>query len=149
MKDRFWDTPVNDDDERIIFGPIVTGVVKALNPVTRKALAEAIAADHPCTDYGCDIATALKHGFVEASAHLLMGATETPHVDAVIERYDLLIPGVHSRAFDRWYKFHKANGRQCESCESYMYANPDTGFEPTQCTNCLALLPAREGDKTS
>jgi hypothetical protein len=120
-------------------------IIMSLNPVTRRALDNAIQEDHPCDDYGCDIATARAHGFLEVSAHLLQGATETPAVDAVITRYSLAIPDVHSRAFDRWVAFHRANGRRCPSCEAFMYANPDEDFEPETCTNCLAPLASREG----
>lgn len=114
-----------------------------LNHVTRAALAEAIETDHPCNDYGCDIAVALREGFVVASAILLTGATETPTVDAVIERYSLNLGGYHDRPFNKWADWHRKNGWECEACESFMYANPDTGFEPTRCTNCLAALPER------
>lgn len=107
-----------------------------LNPVARRVLADAVAMDHPCDDYDCDISTALLHGFVLSAAYLLMGATETPSVDAVVSKYSLVIPGVHSREFGKWVLFHRKYGRKCQSCESYMYANPETGFEPATCTNC-------------
>ena len=117
-------------------------MIMQLNPATRAALDAAIQEDHPCDDRGCDIAVARAHGFIEAAAHLLTGATETPAVDAVIARYSLVIPGVHSPAFDRWVAFHRQNGRQCPGCEGFMYANPDTGSEPSSCTNCGGMMLA-------
>ena len=113
-----------------------------LNPTTKAALAAAVEEDHPCSDPGCDIATALLHGFTYAAALLLTGATETPNVNAVAARYDLNLDALHSPAFERWCAFHREHGRQCESCESYTYANPDTGYEPAYCANCRAELPA-------
>lgn len=48
-------------------------------------LAEAVYEDHPCDDgAACDIATALDCGLPLWAAHLLQGATECPHVDAVM-----------------------------------------------------------------
>lgn len=114
----------------------------ALNPVTRAALNDAILEDHACTDtVGCDIEVARKHGFILASAHLLLGATETPTVDAVIARYNLVIPDVHSSTLQGWREFHDKNKRQCRECEAFMYADPDEDFEPNMCTNCLAEFP--------
>lgn len=109
-----------------------------MNGITE--LATAIETDHPCDDYGCDIAVALREGFVVASAILLTGATETPTVDAVIERYGIDLGTLNDPAFSKWCDWHHKYGRVCEACDSFMYVNPDTGFEPVQCSNCLATL---------
>jgi formamidopyrimidine-DNA glycosylase len=107
----------------------------------KAALDDAIAEDHPCSDsFGCDIEVARANGFIEAAAHLLMGATETPAVNRVVFQYGLGIGGVHSPAFDKWCKFHRKYGRMCPSCESYMYDNPDTGERAHYCTNCRAAM---------
>lgn len=118
-----------------------------LNPTTKNMLSAAIEEDHPCDDRGCDIAVAAMHGFTLAAAHLLMGATETPAVDAVVKRWDLDIPDVHSHAFDQWVSFHRKYGRQCPDCEGYMYDYPPMYSDrpnPTRCSNCYATMPERE-----
>lgn len=109
-------------------------------------LALAIETDHPCYDFDCDIATALREGFVIASAILLIGATETPTVDAVIERYGIDLGSVHDESFQRWVDWHREYGRLCEACDSFNYVNPDTGFEPSYCGNCLAELSPKGGN---
>ena len=108
----------------------------------KAALDDAIVKDHPCSDsFGCDIEVARANGFIEASAHLLMGATETPAIDAVLNRYpSLRIGSVHSPAFNKWCAFHRKYGRKCPSCESYMYNDPDTGDRAGYCTNCHAAM---------
>jgi hypothetical protein len=111
--------------------------------IYRPHLRAAVHADHPCEDYGCDIRTALDHNHVEVAAFLLEGATEAPEVTAVVSKYGLnltALGGMHSAAFDKWKRFHDANGRQCPACESFMYADPVELFEPETCTNCLAEL---------
>lgn len=109
-------------------------------------LALAIETDHPCHDYGCDIAVALREGFVIASAILLTGATETPTVDAVIKRYGIDLGNAHGEAFEHWADWHREHGRKCELCHAYNYANPDTDFEPARCANCLEELSPKGGN---
>ncbi len=46
-------------------------------------IAAAVEAEHPCTDYDCDIRCALEAGFARAAAELLYGATETPLLETV------------------------------------------------------------------
>jgi hypothetical protein len=41
-----------------------------------------------------------------------------------------------------WLEFHRANGVQCVSCESFNY--PDGDCRPDQCGNCLAPLPVAD-----
>jgi len=96
-----------------------------MNPATRAKLADAIERDHPCDDYGCDIAMALKHGYTEAAATLLTSATETPAVDEVIRRYNLNIGNIKS-----------------PGCEGFSYWDDD--YRPATCSNCLAALPGED-----
>lgn len=118
-----------------------------MNKTVKDALDAAIAEDHPCSDsFGCDIEVARANGFTEAAAYLLTGATETPAVDRVIERYGLVIGDTRSPAFDRWYRFHRRYGRECASCESYMYDDPETGDRAYRCTNCMAPMGEKEED---
>jgi len=104
------------------------------------ALATAIETDHPCTDRGCDIATALRHGFVIASAILLTGATEAPETSAVIARYGLDLGTVHDSGFTRWAAWHRAHGTACPACDSYAYQWDEDDSSPEVCSNCLAML---------
>jgi hypothetical protein len=113
-----------------------------MNPATRAKLADAIERDHPCDDYGCDIAMALKHGYTEAAATLLTSATETPAVDEVIRRYNLNIGNIKSPAFDRWADWHHAHKIECPGCEGFSYWDDD--YRPATCSNCLAALPGED-----
>ncbi len=111
-----------------------------MHPAAKAALDAAIEADHPCSDnFGCDIEVARANGFAEAAATLLTGATETPHVNAVAERYSFA-NGYHTRAFDRWVAFHRKYGVACPACEAFMYTDPDTGDKASYCTNCRAPM---------
>ena len=102
------------------------------------AMDTAIATDHPCSDdVGCDIEVARSNGFTVAAAILLQGATETPALNAMLANYDLTLPSIHGKAFDRWCAWHHENGHECPGCESYVY-----GGLPLHCTNCLHLVTA-------
>lgn len=100
------------------------------------AVMEAVALEHPCSDSSCDIATALDEGFPFTAAYLLLGATETPLLDAVLSALKLsLTDSADVPDWNEWIEFHRANGRECVACGSFEYdADADT------CGNCLALL---------
>lgn len=98
--------------------------------------------DHPkCTNNTCDIDAAIRNGYVHVAAHLLGGATETPSVDAVNERYADYPPAkkFFNRkskvpiGWDAWAKWFKRHARQCDNCESFVF--DDLGNDHL-CGNC-------------
>ena len=100
-------------------------------------MARAVHMDHPCEDYaGCDIGRARAEGYTYVAAHLLMGATETPTINTLME----LFPGAFEPLLRRpaylvvnptdagwpagwpeWVTFHRTYGHKCPACEGYMY----------------------------
>lgn len=99
-------------------------------------LAAAVETDHPCTDLtGCDIARSLYEGFTYTAAWLLLGGTECPTVDAVLDRNDVKLHPFPSD-FAEWVEWHDDHKVVCPSCEHHNY-DAWGGV----CTNCAATLP--------
>jgi hypothetical protein len=100
-------------------------------------LATAVETDHGCTDLqGCDIARALHEGFTYTAAWLLIGATETPTVGAVLARYpDVKLYPLPSD-FGEWGSWHDDHKVVCAECEHRNY----DAWGGT-CTNCAKPLP--------
>ena len=94
--------------------------------------------EHPCDDPSCDIGVALDNGYGMSAAYLLIGATETPLLERVLDHYAVDFSEFPDD-WDEWVAHHKKYGRCCPSCNSYTYA--DDYWEPTECGNCLASLP--------
>ncbi len=65
-------------------------------------IAAAVEAEHPCTDYDCDIRCALEAGFARAAAELLYGATETPLLEAVLAHYGISPTDICPFDSDEW-----------------------------------------------
>lgn len=114
----------------------------------RADVANAIDAEHgDCTDSACDIREAADAGFSLTAAHLLLGATEAPVLDAVLAEYlaaNELPPEENpyigfsmSEEFD-WRTHHETYGFACDACGAYTYGG--VGYEPEHCGNCLAAL---------
>lgn len=111
-------------------------------------ISEALEEEHgDCADNSCDIREAMQNGFPLSAAHLLVGATEAPVVDAVWRAYHLAGAIPEGEAFivnfpesewDAWKAHHDSWGRKCHSCGSYTYAGAD--YEPEVCANCHASL---------
>lgn len=88
----------------------------------RNAIAEAVRNDHPCHDPGCYIAVALDGGFVYTAAWFLMGATETPALDAL--RPQLCRPGEKMPMdWADWAEWSKKYGHHCEACGGFTYGD--------------------------
>lgn len=111
----------------------------------REMAADAIESDHPCSDAGCDIATALEHEFVGWAWHSLRGATEAQRCDALAWYWPRLFAAVlgsdpyrTNPDWSDWHAHHEQYGRKCDACESFTYA--EDGWEPTVCANCHAPL---------
>lgn len=105
-------------------------------------VAAAVALEHACTDAACDIRCALEDAETPFSAaYLLVGATETPLLDAVLAHY-----GVDGREmprdWDAWVAHHSRYGVKCDACGAYTYG--DDTYTPEECGNCLAKIPTRE-----
>ena len=100
----------------------------------RADVGSAVTLEHDCQDSSCDIHAALDAGFPLSAAHLLIGATETPLLEAVISHYGLSFVDWPSD-WDDWVTWHKEHGRQCPSCEAFNYDESDN-----VCGNCLADL---------
>jgi len=102
----------------------------------RNDIGAAVEIEHGCSDGNCDIAAALENGYPFAAARLLHGATETPLLDRVFNHYQSSDVTMESVAdWDSWVRWHKENGRQCDSCGSFQYDDSDV------CGNCLAVIP--------
>lgn len=106
-------------------------------------IGRAVELEHPCDDDACDIATALAAGFPFVAAWLLVGATETPLLDEVLEHYDQDCRDT-PQDWDQWVAHHKQYARHCEACNGYTYG--DDYYTPETCGNCLAALPAIPDD---
>lgn len=107
------------------------------------ALESAVSADHPCADDpGCDIAAALRAGFVECAAHLLTGATETPRVDAFIRERGRWQLGPNGFPVDwaDWVDWFRSNSRKCAKCSGFTFTDE---HEPDSCAHCAARFPRR------
>ncbi len=99
----------------------------------------AVQRDHPCKDYAaCDIATALRAGFTYSAAWLLMGATETPRVDAALAAFPEVKLYPFPPDWEAWVQHHRTYGIKCEACEGYTYH--DGTWTPEQCAQCLAPM---------
>ena len=104
-------------------------------------IAEAVRMEHDCNSPSCDIAMALAAGFPFSAAHLLLGATTTPLLDAVVKHYraEVYAEGQHwPKDWDRWTDYFRANTWQCAKCGLYVHVDSET------CDNCLARRPTRE-----
>ena len=110
------------------------------------AMSRAVNLDHPCEDYaGCDIARARAEGFTWVAAYLLMGATETPHIGALMDCYPVgTFPvgraGSDPLGWDDWVEFHNTWGVNCPACNGYTYG--DHSWRPDVCSDCHKPLPA-------
>ena len=102
----------------------------------------------------CDISAALRAGFVLSAAHLLLGATECPAVEAYLDREG----GIPERRdgwpldWDKWVEWFHENSVECSKCGAFCFNDefcPNT-FGDT-CDNCGAELPTEddEGDDTA
>jgi hypothetical protein len=111
-------------------------------------ISEALEEEHgQCEGASCDIREAMQNGFPLSAAHLLIGATECPVIDAVWRAYDRAdaIPegegfteGFPASEWDGWKAHHEQWGRKCQACGSYTFA--ETNHEPEVCANCHASL---------
>ena len=102
-------------------------------------IGRAVELEHTCTDdMSCDIAAAIRAGCPYSAAYLLSGATETPLLDSVLSFYGTDIS--EPEDWTDWNEFHEENGRECQSCGSFNYADD---FEPDTCGNCLATFPPK------
>jgi dienelactone hydrolase len=101
------------------------------------ALADAVACEHYCTDEACDISAALSAGFPYSAAHLLVGATETPLLDAVVAHFDVDLDDPPD--WSEWVSHFHEYGVECESCGAFTFG--DDFWTPERCGNCLAPLP--------
>lgn len=115
-----------------------------LSRETLDALADALDADHPGScGASCDIDVARDNGFLLAAAYLLRGATETPHVGAVLEKQPWSLNLAWWQQERGWSAHHRMFGVKCgrvNGCGSYTYG--DTETLPTTCGGCGATLPA-------
>jgi len=101
-------------------------------------VAAAVEKEHPGEDYtsSCDICAAMKAGFPFSAAHLLLGATETPLLDAVTKHHhDAMYAEEKSwpRDWDEWTAHFAKTRRPC-ICGAYV------DKECESCSNCLAKL---------
>lgn len=99
-------------------------------------IAAALAAEHDETVEQCaycDVCTAREAGYVFSAAHLLLGATETPLLDAVCALYpDEMDAGKGwPKDWDEWAEWFKAHTWECPSCGSFVHE------DYTVCGNCL------------
>ena len=94
-----------------------------------------------CPNY-CDICAAHEAGFVFSSAHLLLGATETPLLnDVVTHHYDAMYAGESWPVdWDAWTKHFLEFRRECPSCGSFVPR------EDMSCGNCLTTFIPIECD---
>jgi hypothetical protein len=100
-------------------------------------LVTAVETDHGCADLaGCDIARSLHEGFVFTAAWLLIGATETPTIGAVLARYPDVKLHPFPSDFEEWKAWHDEHKVVCPHCEHIMY---DAGGP---CSNCGKPMPA-------
>ena len=105
-------------------------------------IAAAVALEHPCSDDACDIRCALEDAETPFSAaYLLVGATETPLLDAVLAHYGIDGRGT-PRDWGDWVAHHSRWGVECPSCGAYTYG--DEFYTPETCGNCLARIPTVE-----
>jgi hypothetical protein len=117
-----------------------------LSYLDRLDLAAALEADHPCDDdTACDIGAAVRAGYEEAAAHLLMGATECPTVEALLDKLDIYGGFPWPRGWEEWCEWHSENGRQCPECDAFNFAHDD--IEPDYCGNCRAEFPQQEDEE--
>lgn len=113
-------------------------------PELKTAVESAVYEDHPCdNDNCCDVAAALRAGFAFSAAHLLSGATECPHVEALMG----LIPYEQGWPIDweEWTDWFKENTIKCDSCGAYNFIDECT---PDTCGNCMASLSSSEEEDT-
>ena len=85
----------------------------------------------------CDICAAAKAGFPFSAAHLLLGATETPLLDAVTTYHrDAMYVGEQRwpKDWDAWTGYFQKHFRPCVKCGAYV------DRECESCGNCLATL---------
>lgn len=104
--------------------------------VDRVAIENAILTDHDCTgDYSCDIAAALRAGFQEVAAHLLMGAADCPTLERCLQTLDASLTAGHAfpRAWGEWTEWHEEHGVRCSDCGAYSFEDETT---LGACGNC-------------
>lgn len=86
----------------------------------------------------CDIVAALRAGYPRVAAYLLNGATETPTVDRVMERYGETFDAFgHRDATDpdwlAWIDWFRENTVHCPWCEASCFTDKGTVYT---CGNC-------------
>lgn len=124
-------------------GPIVgdklTGELEISGNPTRD-FARAVEHHHPCDDQSCDIARALEDGYALWAAHLLLGATECPLVDAVSSYYyggGFNLDAEAERERVEWLKSSTWTEHAYEcGCGAINFG--DDSYTPEQCSNCLS-----------
>jgi hypothetical protein len=91
----------------------------------------------------CDISAACRAGFILSAAHLLLGATECPNLDAFLCERGPIPKGEDGWPVDwpEWSAWFHANTAQCPKCEAFVFT--DDG-RPDTCGNCLADIPEEE-----
>ena len=110
-----------------------------------EAIALALVYDHGvngelCDDYaGCDIARSLRDGYPYTAAHRMVGATECPTLDAVIEAWgiDLYAANGWPTDHDAWCEHIHAFSFRCDACNGITYADEDND-RPERCASCHA-----------
>lgn len=117
-------------------------VTMTLTGDAKDDIARALDEEYPTSDGGFgntdDIAHARAQGFVFSAAHILLGATETPLLDAVVSCYkQVMYPAGASwpgdwEAWTDWFRTHSAC---CPSCNAYVILTNVHDHET--CGNCL------------
>ncbi len=114
----------------------------------RAALIEALDRDHPgCSTSsdlrGCDICAAIRAGFPECAAHLLIGATETPALGAFLDEYgSWAMRDGFPVDWRLWVDWHRTNTRKCFKCRGFTWTDES---DSDSCAHCLAHLPNDPG----
>lgn len=88
----------------------------------------------------CDISAAIRAGFPFSAAHLLTGATECAHTDALIRERGGMLKGADGWPIDwpQWVEWFRAHTVKCGGCGAYCFN--DEGH-PDHCGNCLHSIP--------
>jgi hypothetical protein len=117
-------------------------------------LVSAVRTDHPCEDRSCEIAVALEQGYPQVAASMLLGATDAPAVETLIETGRAIVPASleRCRGWGEWLAYHSRFGLRCAACGSYTYGGEDE--PPAACGECRQPFdgrdrPALTGDETA
>lgn len=116
----------------------------------RYDVARALQEEHGgCENNACDIGSAYETGYPLAAAHLLLGATETPVLDLVLQLHGAsgdarFARGAFKEDFEAWAEYFGAHSWEC-ACGAFVY-DPEDREE--HCGNCLYGAPGAWRRKT-